>query len=166
MAGLRTQKRRRRECKTDYKARLRMLKSRLPRIVVRRSNRFFNVQVVESIEAKDKVIVSANSKELLNYGWPKDKIGSLKSIPAGYLTGILIAKKIKSKKLNNDFIADFGLSRVINKSRLFSVLKGLTDSGINVRVNQESLPDEDRIFGKHISDDMPKIIKEIKSKIK
>jgi len=52
MAGSkRTIKRRRRENKTDYKARKKMLESGETRIVIRKTNRYFIVQVVESYEA-------------------------------------------------------------------------------------------------------------------
>ena len=47
-------KRRRREGKTDYKARLAMLKSEKPRLVIRKSNRYLVVQIVGSEIAKDK----------------------------------------------------------------------------------------------------------------
>ena len=84
----RTLKRRRRESKTDYKLRKNILKSGIPRIVIRRTNRYFVVQAIESVEAQDKVIAGVTSKELLKKGWDAKKAGSLKSIPAGYLTGI------------------------------------------------------------------------------
>ena len=92
--GLRTLKRRRRENKTDYKARKILLTSDLPRIVVRRTNKYFILQAVESHEAQDKVIATVTSKELLKNGWDDKMGGSLKSIPAGYLTGLLLAKKL------------------------------------------------------------------------
>ena len=95
MVGLRTQKRRRREGKTDYKLRLNLLKSGIPRIVIRRTNKYFNVQAVESNEAKDKVLLTVSSKDLIKEGGLDKKYsGSLKSITAGYLTGILTARKL------------------------------------------------------------------------
>jgi len=69
---------RRRTKKTDYKARLALLKSGFPRLVVRKTNRYVIAQIVRSKEAQDAIVCSANSKELLKYGWPF----SLKSIPA------------------------------------------------------------------------------------
>jgi ribosomal protein L18 len=48
---------------------------------------------------------------LLNYGWPKELSGSLKSITASYLTGLLIGKKIIKEKLETP-ILDVGMMRL------------------------------------------------------
>jgi large subunit ribosomal protein L18 len=58
-------KRRRRECKTDYKNRLNLLKSESTRIVIRRTNKYFIAQAVDSYEAQDKVVCSVSSKDLI-----------------------------------------------------------------------------------------------------
>ncbi len=143
--GLRTEKRRRTECKTDYKARKNLLVSGLPRIVVRRTNKYFILQAVESHEAQDKVLVTITSKDLLKNGWDKKKIGSLKSTPAGYLTGILMAKKLKSGK----YIVDLGMTRTRKGCRAFAVVKGLIDGGLDVSANEKVFPSEDRLLGEH-----------------
>ena len=65
--------------KTDYKARIILLKSRKARIVFRRTNRYIIGQYVKSKEAKDYVVVGITSKELLKYGWHETRKGSLKS---------------------------------------------------------------------------------------
>ena len=91
---MRTIKRRRKEHKTDYLKRLKLLKSRLPRIVLRKTNRYIIAQYVTSKQTQDKIEISVNSKDLMKYKWPKEFEGSLKSIPASYLTGFLIGKKI------------------------------------------------------------------------
>ena len=132
----RTIKRRRKEGKTDYKARLGLLKSEKPRVVVRKTNRYIIGELVTTSVAQDKVIVYTNSKELLSRGWPKELSGSLKSLSACYLTGYLLGKKSKVK----DGIFDIGLQRNIKKSRLFAFLRGLVDSGFNIAHNEESLP--------------------------
>ena len=98
------------EGKTDYKARIGMLKSRKGRIVFRKTNKYIIGQYVESREAKDNVVAGANSKELLNYGWPESAIGSLKSLPASYLTGFLLGKKLSDKEIK-ECIFDIGLIR-------------------------------------------------------
>ena len=145
----RTMKRRRREGKTDYKARLNLLKSRLPRIVIRRTNRYVIVQYIKSKEAQDSVIVTVNSKELLKYGWEKE--GSLKSVPACYLTGLILGQKIKkTEKKENKAIFDIGLARNIKKSRSYAVLKGLIDTGIDIKHEETIFPDENRIKGEHL----------------
>ena len=128
--GLRTQKRRRRENKTDYKARRILLVSGLPRIVVRRTNKYFILQAVESHEAQDKVLATITSKDLLKNGWDKKKAGSLKGISAGYLTGILFAKRIVGSKglgVGSKFIVDLGMARTEKGGRVFAVVAGLRD---------------------------------------
>lgn len=137
----RTIRRRRREGKTDYKARFGMLKSGLPRIVVRKSNKYLIVQLVESNIAQDRIVVNVSSKDLLSYGWPAEAKGSLKSLGAGYLTGLLFAKKTKVKKA----ILDIGLNRNIAKNRIYAVLKGIVDGGIEIPHNEKSLPSNEMI---------------------
>ena len=166
MGGLRTMKRRRREGRTDYKLRKGLLMSGLPRIVVRRTNRYFILQVVESKEAQDKVLATVTSKELLNYNWDEKKsgnasrenrnqkienrktgaTGSLKSIPAGYLTGVLFAKKLGGKK---KYIMDLGMARTRKGGRIFAVVKGLIDGGLDVVADEKVFPSEDRLSGEH-----------------
>lgn len=60
--------RRKREGRTDYKKRLKMLVSSIPRLVVRRTNKSIIVQVVEYSENGDKVIITANGSELKKHG--------------------------------------------------------------------------------------------------
>ena len=159
------QKRRRREGKTDYKARLKLLESELPRIVVRKSNRYVLVQYVKSEHAQDKVLLGVSSKELLKYGWLKEASGSLKSIPACYLTGLIFGKEIKAriKEEKVKTILDLGLGRNIKKSRVYAVLKGIVDSGIEIPHNKEVFPDEKRIQGMHLKHKIN--VEEIKKKL-
>jgi len=138
-----TQYRRRKENKTDYHARLGMLKSGRPRIIIRKTNKYIILQLVVSDIARDKVIVSANSRELINKGWPKEKAGSLKSTTAAYLTGILFAKKCEGKV--QYAIVDTGLYRNVRHSRIYAALKGLIDGGMKVPHNKEVFPSEERI---------------------
>jgi large subunit ribosomal protein L18 len=153
----RTLKRRRREGRTDYKLRLGLLKSGIPRIVIRRTNKYFILQVVESLEAQDKVIMTVNSKELLKNGWSKEKNGSLKSVPAGYLIGLLAAKKFKKGK----YIIDLGMARTISGSRVFAVVKGLIDGGLNINVDEKVFPLENRLSGEHLKDDVKSMIAKV-----
>lgn len=138
-----TQRRRRRERKTDYKARFNLLKSESPRLVIRKTNRYIIAQIVESEIAQDKVILEVTSKDLLDKGWPKDNEGSLKSLPAAYLTGYLLVKQLKTKV--GKVIPDLGLQRTVKGSRLFAVVKGAVDAGLDIPHNPESLPDMERI---------------------
>jgi large subunit ribosomal protein L18 len=159
--GLRIEKRRRRENKTDYKLRTNLLKSKYPRIVVRITNKYFIVQVIESSEAQDRVIAGLTSKKLLENGWDKKNSGSLKSIPAGYLTGLMLAKKLKKGK----FIVDLGMARTIPGSRVYSVVRGLVDGGLDIPCSNKVFPSDGRLNGEHLSDDLKDIIKRVKEKL-
>ena len=157
-------KRRRREGKTDYANRLRLLRGELPRIVFRKTNRYIIAQYVTSKEAQDKIEIGITSKNLKNYGWPKEFEGSLKSITASYLTGFLLGKEIISKKMKTP-IVDLGMMRVIEKNKAFAFLKGIVDAGVKIQCSEENFPEEDRISGKNLKSDFSKTFKGIKLKI-
>ena len=137
---MKTIRRRRKESKTSFKKRFGLLKSGKSRLVVRKTNRYIIIQIVETTVAQDKVLLTLSSKELLENNWPKEKSGSLKSLHAAYLTGFLLAKKTKSK----DFILDIGLQRSIHGSRIFAAVKGAIDGGLKIPHNKNALPTEDR----------------------
>ena len=160
--GLRTMKKRRRQCKTDYKLRLGLLKSGIPRIVIRKTNKYIILQLVESHEAKDKVIAGVTSQDLLKNGWDKKFTGSLKSVPAAYLTGLVFAKKIGDKKV----ILDLGLQRTVSGGRIFAVVKGLIDGGVGIKSNKKVFPTDERIEGKHLKPEIQSLIKVVKEKLK
>jgi len=130
-------KRRRIENKTNYTKRRRLLEGKKPRLVIRKTNKYITIQVIESKLAQDTVKYGVTSKELLEQGWPADKSGSLKSLAAAYLTGILFGKKAKS---NGDAILDMGLIRNTKGSRIYAALKGVVDSGFKVRHSPSILP--------------------------
>src|SRR3989344_2403599 len=90
-------RRRRKEGKTDYKARINMLKSGEARLVVRKTNRYIIAQIVTTEIAQDKVVAGINSKILISKGLPEKNSGSLKSIPAAYLTGYSIGEMALNK---------------------------------------------------------------------
>jgi large subunit ribosomal protein L18 len=140
------QYRRKRALKTDYRKRLNLLKSGLPRLVVRPSNKHVVVQLVEYEPDGDMVVVQAFSKELVKYGW----IHSTSSIPAAYLTGMLLASKAKGK-ISGELILDDGMHVSKRCSRVYAAVKGVLDGGLKVRVGEGMLPDESRIRGEHIS---------------
>ena len=173
-----TLKRRRKEYKTDYKKRFALLKSGLPRIIFRKTNRYLIAQYVKSKEAQDAIVLGIDSKELLKYGWPEKE--SIKSIPASYLTGYLFGKKILLEKLEgspesslgegspeSSFeekpILDFGMARALHKTKVYAFIKGLIDSGIKIECAKENFPDESRIKGEHLKNKIS--FDEIKSKI-
>ena len=61
--------RRRREGKTNYKKRLKLLLSKKPRLVVRKSLKYIRAQIVEFDKKGDKTLASAFSRELKKLGW-------------------------------------------------------------------------------------------------
>ena len=133
---------RRRKARTDYKQRLRLLKSQLPRLVVRRKLNSFIVQLIEFKEGKDYIKSSAAAKELLSLGW-KYNPGNL---PSAYLYGLLIGSKNKGRQA----LLDLGLQKSVKGSSIYAVVKGAIDAGMKINVSGEVLPSEERISGKHI----------------
>ncbi len=140
---MKTIRRRRKTAKTDYKARLALLKSEKPRLVIRKTNRYITAQLVESEIAQDKTLAKATSKELLEKGIPKESEGSLKSLPAAYLTGYLLVKKLKEQP--KEVILDIGMHRNVHGARIFAALKGAVDAGLNIPHNPESFPSEEKL---------------------
>jgi large subunit ribosomal protein L18 len=137
-------KRRRIEARTNYSKRKKLLESRKPRIVIRKSNKYILIQFVESKFAQDSIALVVNSKELLDYSWPKEKEGSLKSLGAAYLAGLLFASKAKAKKLGNA-ILDTGLIQSTKGSRVYAALNGIIDGGFELPHNKEVFPAKERI---------------------
>lgn len=138
--------RRRREGKTNYRKRLKLLLSRKPRLVVRITNRRVIAQIVDYHPDGDRTVVYADSKELEKFGWK----GDLNNTPAAYLTGILIAKKALDAGIN-EAILDIGLKTPARGSRVFAVLKGAVEAGLEVPHSEEVLPDDSRVRGEHIA---------------
>jgi len=101
------------------------------------------------------------SKGLLKNGWNEKSAGSLKSIPAGYLTGLLAAKKIGKGK----FIIDLGMQRTIPGGRIFSVAEGLIDGGLSISANEKSFPTKERLAGEHLKPEVKAIIDKIGGKL-
>lgn len=137
--------RRRREGKTNYYRRRRLLLSRLPRLVVRKTNTNTIVQLVNASVVGDATVASAISTELGNHGWT----AGTGNIPAAYLTGFLAGLRAKSRGVK-EAILDVGLNPPVKGSRVYAALKGAIDAGLDVPHDQEVLPDESRISGDHI----------------
>jgi len=135
-------RRRRLEAKTNYTKRKRLLEGRKPRIVIRKTNRYILIEYVESKAAQDNVKLIVNSKELLEHGWPKEQLGSLKSLGAAYLTGILFGKKAEKME---SAILDTGLIRSTKGSRIYAAVKGIKDAGFDLPCGEKVFPEESRI---------------------
>ena len=152
--------RRRREFKTNYRYRLKLLKSRLPRAVVRKSLKHTIVQFIKFDAEGDQVLATASSIELKKLGWD----GSTSNLPAAYLTGLLAGKRAIKQNIDSA-VLDIGLHPPVKGSKIFASLRGIIDAGISVPHGDEILPKEDRINGKHISDSIPTQFKNVKDKI-
>lgn len=153
---------RRGEGKTNYKRRLKLLKSKKPRVVVRKSNNYICLQLVDfDLESfKEITKCSYSSKKLKDFGWNCSK----NNIPACYLAGLVFGLECKKNKLDEG-VLDLGTQVVTKGNKIFSALKGCIDAGININYSEKHLPSEDRMKGKHISDDMEKKFEEVKKKI-
>ncbi len=130
---------------TDYRKRLKLVKSGLPRLVVRKTNKHIIVQVIKPKFGGDETILTVTSKKLREFGWK----ASLKNTPAAYLTGLLAGLLMKPKI--DKAVLDIGLHRPSKGSKVFAAALGFKDSGIEISVGEEIPPEEDRIKGAHIS---------------
>nr|GEZ28461.1 60S ribosomal protein L5-like [Tanacetum cinerariifolium] len=151
---------RRREGKTDYRARVRLInqdknKYNTPkyRYVVRFTNKDIVAQVISATIAGDFVLASAYAHELPQYGL---KVG-LTNYSAAYCTGLLLARRVLKKlemdeeyqgnieATGEDFsvepaesrrpfraLLDVGLLRTTTGNRVFGALKGALDGGLDV----------------------------------
>ncbi|MGC8652159.1 MAG: 50S ribosomal protein L18 [Candidatus Micrarchaeia archaeon] len=136
-------RRRRKLSLTNYRKRIALLKSSMPRLVVRKSNRTITVQIVRYEPRGDVVIASASSRMLNKFGWEPRA-----NMPTAYLTGLLLAKS--SSKLNlGELVLDIGLYRPISNTVIFAAAKGAQEGGLKLRGNFEV--DEKRISGAHIA---------------
>ncbi|XP_014213865.1 60S ribosomal protein L5 [Copidosoma floridanum] len=163
---------RRREGKTDYYARKRLIiqdknKYNTPkyRLIVRRSNKNITCQIAYSRIEGDKIVAAAYSHELKRYGIT---IG-LTNYAAAYCTGLLLARRLL-KKLGLDQLypgttevtgdeftveeldkgpsafkcyLDTGLMRTTTGSRVFAAMKGAVDGGLNIPHSVKRFPGYD-----------------------
>ena len=142
----RVQLRRRREGKTDYQARKSLVISGKPRLVTRSSLKNVTVQITVAKPDGDKVVASANSRELSKkYGW-KAPTGNISS---AYLTGYLGGLKAKAAGVD-EAILDIGLIAPSKGAKPFAALSGVVDAGVNVPHSEEKIVKE-RMKGDHIA---------------
>jgi large subunit ribosomal protein L18 len=147
-ANYRVLYRRRRDKKTDYAARRVLATSEHPRFVVRLSNKHITVQVTKSEIEGDYVLVNSSSHELKDeYGW----IASGKNIPAAYLIGYIVGKKAKKEGVDKANL-DIGLKRVTEGNKLFAVVQGANDAGLDIPVNTDVIPSHEAITGQMIAE--------------
>ena len=136
--------RRRKSLKTNYKKRFNLLRSGLPRIVVRVSNKKIIVQYVEHNSKGDNVRSSVTSDVLSKIGI---KAISYKNKFCGYLAGYYFGKQALAKKAKKKAILDIGMQKLYKGGRIFSVVQGILDAGFDIPCDKEMLPSRKLILG-------------------
>ena len=130
-------------------------------MVIRKSLKNTQIQFIEYKESGDNILISAISNELVNkYNWKY----STSTTPAAYLTGLLAGKRAKDKGVK-ECVLDIGRYQPVAGSKLFASVKGVLDAGIECSHNEEKIPNDDRLIGKHLDKNIETTVKEIKSKI-
>ncbi len=146
--------RRRREGKTNYHLRRRLVKGNRNRAVVRVTNNHCLVQFVRARITGDLTLSASHSRELKNFNWSS----TTSNLPSAYLVGFLAGLKAKNIGVA-DAILDIGHNPPIYGSRIFAALKGIIDSGVDVPHSDKIFPTENRLNGTHIAD-FAKLLKE------
>lgn len=153
--------RRRREGKTDYRVRLRLLKGGKPRAVVRLTDRRIRVSLVAYDPTGDRVLAAADSRELGGIEFPA---GSLASTPAAYLTAYLAGLRAKARGAESA-VLDAGLRHPTQGGRISAALKGLLDAGLAIPHGEGGFPTNDRLNGTHLGKPLPSPIEAYKLKL-
>ena len=151
---------RRRKGVTNYRKRLALLKSGLPRAVVRFTNAKVTIQITNFEGKGDRVLASASSADLSKVGWKNSKT----NIPASYLSGMMAAKRAMKAGVSSA-VLDIGRITPTPGGRAFATLKGLVDGGLEVPHSEDLFPDEGRINGSQISDKLSKDFDKVMKKI-
>ena len=138
--------RRKRQGRTYYRKRLKILMSNKFRFVVRMALKNFQASIIEYSAKGDKVLFTIDSKALIKLGWKGDN----GNIPSAYLIGALAGKKALERGVK-DAVLDLGFNNSTKGSRLYAALAGAVDAGLNIPFNPEVLPSKDRISGEHIA---------------
>lgn len=157
--------RRRREGRTNYHQRLKLLLSKEDRVVVRKSARHMQVQLIAPTAEGDVTLSSAVSTELKKYGYE----GATGNTTASYLTGLLFGLKSLAKGYENG-VLDIGLQASSPGSRVYAALKGIVDAGMDIPHDPSIFPSDERIRGEHVAEyiegsDLPEQFEAVKEKI-
>jgi large subunit ribosomal protein L18 len=127
--------------------RYKLIVSRKPRVVVRKSNANTMLQLVKAELTGDKTLLTVKSNELKDFGYTY----STGNLPAAYLTGLLFGKKMLALGYREG-IADIGLHASTKGGRIYAALKGAIDAGVDIPHSPEIFPAEERIRGEHIKE--------------
>jgi large subunit ribosomal protein L18 len=152
--------RRRREGRTDYRHRAHTLRAGVPRAVVRKTLNQTLVQLVVADATGDRVIASARSFDLREFGWS----AGAGNVPAAYLTGLLAGRRAKTNGIT-DAVLDIGLHKPSKGGRVFAALQGLLDAGLTIPHGEDIAPSAERIRGDHIGEAVTKIFADVKKKL-
>jgi len=161
--------RRRREGKTDYRARRKMVRqdknkynNKKYRLVVRFTNRKCICQIMYATIRGDMIVAQASSTELSKYGIP----AGYKNYAAAYCTGLLVARRVLKKfgldeafkgkeEIDGDdyhvedeendqrpfkCILDVGLQTTAVGHRMWGALKGAVDGGLHIPHTNKKFP--------------------------
>ncbi|MGI0053918.1 MAG: 50S ribosomal protein L18 [Thermoplasmata archaeon] len=153
--------RRRRAGLTDFRHRLKLLRSDAPRAVVRLSNARVRVSLTVFDPVGDRVVACADSAELAGVGFPA---GSLRSTPAAYLTGYLAGLRAKEGEVTHA-VLDAGLLHPTPGGRVVSALKGLLDAGLTIPHGEGAFPSADRLNGKHLKTPLAQPLESFKKEL-
>lgn len=154
------QLRRRRQGRTDFHHRLRLLKSRKARLVVRKTNNNLVVQFVEYDETGDHIAAAANATELKKLGWT----GHTGNTSAAFLAGLLAGVRAKKAGIETA-VLDIGLQAPVPGSRIFAGLAGAVEAGVDVPHGESVIPADERISGAHKGDEVVQNFEAVKAKI-
>merc|ERR1711874_512585 len=179
-----TKFRRRRECKTDFYARKRMVTQDLNkygapkfRLVTRITNAKVIAQIVYSMQKGDFCVAQATSTELSKWGLTTGLANMFKGVKEADGADYDVsadAEAVKQDKRPFKAILDIGNTNVSTGNRVFGVLKGACDGGLHVPHSVKKYPGyvkeedskkgvytaevhKDRIFGCHIDEYMEKL---------
>lgn len=139
--------RRRREARTNYHQRLRLLKSGKPRLVARKSNQQTRAQLIVTGPNGDETVASATTNDLEEFGWE----APTSNIPGAYLTGLLAGKRAIEAGLE-EAVLDIGLNTATPGSKVFAVQEGAIDAGLEIPHNDDVFAEWERTRGAHIAD--------------
>lgn len=138
--------RRKREGRTYYKKRFKLLKSNKYRFAVRKSLSSIQVSIIEYNPKGDNVIFTINSNSLKKLGWKGDN----SNVPSAYLTGLFAGKKAIEKGIK-EAISDLGFYNPTKGSKIYAAIAGAIDAGLQIPFDREVMPQQDRISGESIS---------------
>ncbi len=137
--------RRKKHGQTDYYKRLKLVKSGVPRLVVRPSGKGMSAQIIEYERSGDRILKTVTDRSLKGKGY--DFRGN--SISISYLVGYTLAAECRDLGLE-EVILDTGRRNMVRGGRISAVLMGFVEGGGHVPHDPSIFPTEERIMGHHL----------------